>query len=541
MKLSIISKSILIGANVLVKRKNFYKIISSSLKTHAKMSKVELSEIRKKPFIVVCGCTGTGKTKLSIQLAEWLISNGKRAEIINADAMQLYKDLDIITNKATHEEMKGIKHHLIGYLDSTSISNLIVDYKHKAVQLIDNMLEDDIVPILVGGTHYYIQSVIWDVLIDSPNVIDDKQTQTTSAKNDIFKSNENESEIVKLIIECMNKVKESSSINSEPMVDDLNVKLHDSNIPTEDIYKQLELIDPQSAQKIHPNERRKLCRALQIYYNHGITKSELLDMKLKQEGTNQPMRYKNTCMFVLNCETETLNKRLDERVDQMVLNGLLDEIKKFKIDFQNKFPGQTFKDYSRDFEFGIFQSIGFKEFDEYLNHLENAKESDPDYEIQKEKLLNKGLSEMKISTRRYAKIQIRWVKNRFIKRADQGSPIIHELDTTNLEKWTENIYDKAKNTFNDYLVRFEEDQNADLNKKSDNIGSFGKQEEIFEYNKCESCEKVFINKFQWDCHIKGSKHKKRVEKLKRQEKLKAYKMKQNDESEEAKKSTVDEN
>jgi signal recognition particle GTPase len=124
------------------------------------MSDEQRLAARNKPFIVICGCTGTGKTKLSIQLAEWLIQNGKRAEIINADAMQvkqkqdnplnlkkflpdfdlstfkLYKDLDIITNKATDEEMKGIKHHLLGYLESTSISNMIGEYKVKAVELV---------------------------------------------------------------------------------------------------------------------------------------------------------------------------------------------------------------------------------------------------------------------------------------------------------------------------------------------------------------------------------------------------------------------
>jgi tRNA dimethylallyltransferase len=85
-----------------------------------------------------------------------------------------------------------------------------------------------------------------------------------------------------------------------------------------------------------------------------------------------------------------------------------------------KLNRQTLKSYSRDFEFGIFQSIGFKEFDDYFNHIESGnvdeqKEGEDDFEVKKQALLNNALTAMKVSTRRYAKIQIRWVKNRFIK------------------------------------------------------------------------------------------------------------------------------
>ena len=85
--------------------------------------------------------------------------------------------------------------------------------------------------------------------------------------------------------------------------------LHDStDITNEEMYKQLELVDLQSAKKIHPNDRRKLCRALQIYFTHGVTKSELLELKNKQDDTGKsqaPLRYKNVCLFAMNCENES--------------------------------------------------------------------------------------------------------------------------------------------------------------------------------------------------------------------------------------------
>ncbi len=122
------------------------------------MLSTNLSNYRDRPFILICGCTGTGKTKLSIQLAKWLNENGRIAEIVNADAMQvrfihkqsafnqlnfskstffkLYKNLDIVTNKATDEEMQDIKHHLIGYIEPTNILNTVIDYKKKAIDII---------------------------------------------------------------------------------------------------------------------------------------------------------------------------------------------------------------------------------------------------------------------------------------------------------------------------------------------------------------------------------------------------------------------
>ncbi|CAF0905323.1 unnamed protein product [Brachionus calyciflorus] len=459
-------------------------------------------EFRNKPFIVICGCTGTGKTKLSIQLAEWLIQNGKKCEIINADAMQLYKNLDVITNKATVEEMKGIKHHLIGYLDSTCITNHVIDYKNEAVPLIDDLLKRDVVPILVGGTHYYIQSIIWDILIEK-----NTELNLNAKKAELKNLNDSNSNIVKLILESLDE----SIVNEDEKVD-LNVRLHDSNIKTEEIYEELCKVDLQSAQKIHPNDRRKLCRALQIYYTFGIAKSELLDAKNKREGTNFPLRYKNVCLFVMNCETETLNKRLDDRVDQMITMGLLKEIENFKKEFLEKFPNQNFKEYSRDFEFGIFQSIGFKEFDEYFKYIDSVCSEKID-EKKKKEFFDKAILDMKISTRRYAKIQIRWVKNRFIKRSEKNSPIVHELDTTDLNKWNENIFQKAVDKFTDYMTRFESDNQVELNKSDKNESV----DEVFEFNKCEICNKIFVNKFQWDCHIKGASHKKRKENLRRKE------------------------
>lgn len=187
---------------------------------------------------------------------------------------------------------------------------------------------------------------------------------------------------------------------------------------------------------------------------------------------------------------------------------------------------KNFREYSREYEFGIFQSIGFKEFEDYFKFIEMEKLSSADDkesvcdEKKKNELFEKCINEMKQSTRRYAKTQMKWVRNRFIKSknlndknitsnlkfdnyvmvkinkgADKKSPIVHELDTSDLEKWNENIFEKATNIYEDYLNRFEKNNAIELN-KTNNVSE---ECDIFEYNKCEECNLVFINKNQWNC------------------------------------------
>lgn len=150
-----------------------------------------------------------------------------------------------------------------------------------------------------------------------------------------------------------------------------------------------------------------LKRALEIYYQHGITKTELLNEKNKELGLNSHhgvLRYKNVIIFLLNCNFDVLGPRLDSRVDDMMKNGLLNEILEFYSTIKGQLNGLSIAEYSSQFQHGIFQSIGFKEFDDYLR--ENTKS---------EKQFQTSVEEMKANTRRYAKKQLRWVISRFIK------------------------------------------------------------------------------------------------------------------------------
>ena len=206
---------------------------------------------------------------------------------------------------------------------------------------------------------------------------------------------------------------------------DILENLFYSKLKNEEIYKQLQIVDAQSAAKTHPNDRRKLCRfvkqttnsllnvlsfyfrALEIYYQFGVNKSTLIEAKNEKTGSglyHGALRYTNPCILFLNCENEILNTRLDDRIDEMIKKGLIDELKMFSMEIKSKIDStQSIAEFSQQFQVGIFQAIGFKEFNEYLNGGD-------------EKSYENGIENMKLITRKYAKRQQRWIFNRFIKR-----------------------------------------------------------------------------------------------------------------------------
>jgi len=170
----------------------------------------------------------------------------------------------------------------------------------------------------------------------------------------------------------------------------------------------------------------------------------------------------------------------------------------FKSLLKKLFKRTSFKEYSRDFEFGIFQSIGFKEFDEYFSFIESKNEhNQTQFEETKQKLFDKCVENMKLSTRRYAKTQLKWVNNKFNKEY-KNSIKIHPIDTSDLVKWDENIFGNSMKMFENYLKKFEEYPDANLNQQE--VDNNQSNESVFEYNKCEICDRVFVNKFQWQCN-----------------------------------------
>ena len=225
----------------------------------------------KKPLIILTGPTAAGKTKLSIALAKAI--NG---EIISADSMQVYKYMDIGSAKIRQDEMDGIKHYLVDILEPTDDFNIVLFQKY-AKQAMQEIYAKGKVPIIVGGTGFYIQSVLYDI---------------------DFNENEEVSEIRE----------ELESIAAQKG----NEYLHD----------MLKECDPKSAEMIHANNVKRVIRAIEFYRQTGKCISEHNE-KERQKESAYDSRY-----FVLTDERERLYQNIDKRVDIMINDGLVDEVKR---------------------------------------------------------------------------------------------------------------------------------------------------------------------------------------------------------------------
>ena len=224
-----------------------------------------------KPMIVLTGPTAVGKTKLSIELAKRI--NG---EIISADSMQVYKDMDIGTAKVAPEEMQGIKHYLIDEFEPDEDFN-VVKFKEYAVKYANEIYAKGKIPIIVGGTGFYIQALLYDIAFD---------------KNEDDRTYRHE-------LEELAKEKGNSCL-----------------------YEMLKKVDPKSCEIIHENNVKRVIRALEFYQQTGKKISEHNEEQSQNESPY------NFAYFVLNHDRKILYERIDQRVDKMVEDGLLDEVKK---------------------------------------------------------------------------------------------------------------------------------------------------------------------------------------------------------------------
>ena len=224
----------------------------------------------KKPLIVLTGPTAVGKTKLSIALAKAV--NG---EIISADSMQVYRYMDVGSAKITPDEMDGVPHHLVDVLDPTEDFHIVL-FQQLAKKSLEEIYSKGRIPILVGGTGFYIQAITRDIDF------------TQSEQDDSYRQE----------LEALAAEKGSSF-------------LHD----------MLASVDPKSAEDIHENNVKRVIRALEFYKQNGTRISE------HNEEQKEHVSPYNLAYFVLNAPRPLLYERIDARVDEMLKNGLVEEVK----------------------------------------------------------------------------------------------------------------------------------------------------------------------------------------------------------------------
>lgn len=288
------------------------------------MERIRLSD-KKKPLIIIAGPTAAGKTKASILLAKKI--NG---EIISADSMQVYRYMDIGSAKVTPIEMQGVPHHLISALEPTEEFN-VVRFQTMAKAAMDDIFARDRVPILVGGTGFYIQSILYD--------IDFTENEADTAYRH---------ELEQLAKEQGNEL----------------------------LYQMLMEADPEAAEELHPNNIKRVIRALEY---HRLTGQKISEHNQVQRHKSSPYE---AYYFVLTMDRAKLYQRIDLRVDLMLEQGLIEEVKKLKA------MGLTQNDVS-------MQGLGYKEI---LAFLEG------------EATLEEAIYTIKRDTRHFAKRQLTWFR-----------------------------------------------------------------------------------------------------------------------------------
>lgn len=443
-------------------RAHFTKYISDSTTTTSSTFKMR-SKLTN--LITILGNTGVGKSQLSIEIAKAV--NG---EIINGDSMQVYEGLDNMTNKHPIAERENIPHHLLGHI-AWSEEYSVKQFEEEAIRLIENISARGKVPILVGGTHYYLQSILFKNSTVSGITSVDSESKLTKEQTEI--------------------------LDGDP----------------DSVFAHLLSVDPQVAGKFHPNDTRRVRRALEIYF---ATNKKASDIYLQQQTQNSDqaarLRYRSLILLVW-AEKQVLNERLDNRVDSMLLNGLEKELDDMYKEYLRMEKEVGFVDLQR----GIWQVIGFKQFLPWLKQ-EASKEQ--------------CIEAMKQVTRSYAQKQTKWINKKLLSMINSTKSLNPELvgdvallDSTDMSKWDENvgkrgvlIAEEFCNSLADSPINYRvplvpPGREADImGRSSDETFSAEKWKHFV----CEFCHDshgkrvICIGEQAWNTHRNSRKHKREV-------------------------------
>ncbi|MCT2534607.1 tRNA (adenosine(37)-N6)-dimethylallyltransferase MiaA [Aquibacillus koreensis] len=279
----------------------------------------------KQPVVTIVGPTAVGKTSLSVEIAKRF-----GGEVISGDSMQIYKGMDIGTAKVTEEEKDNIPHYMIDIKDPSQ-SFSVADFQSYVNQYIKEISENGYLPILAGGTGLYIQAALYGY-----NFSDSKRDDTYQLQ--------------------------------------IEKEIKDKGI--DNVYQRLQTVDPVQAEKIHPNNERRVVRALEVFDRTGMTMTQYHEHQ-QLESIYKPI------LIGLEMDREILYDQINKRVDKMIEDGLVEEVKFF---------------YEKGLEHAqSMKAIGYKELIPYLKGQQTLEES---------------VQLLKRNSRRYAKRQYTWFRNK---------------------------------------------------------------------------------------------------------------------------------
>ncbi|CAK7266134.1 tRNA dimethylallyltransferase, mitochondrial [Sporothrix epigloea] len=478
----------------------------------------------KDPLIVVLGSTGTGKSDLAVELARRF--NG---EIINADAMQMYRGLPVTTNKISVEEQHGIRHHLLGTIGLDEPTWNVDRFRREASQIIQEIRSRERLPIVVGGSQYYTDGLLFD-------------HHLVEREDDGQESDEDR---------------------------DASLQDHTKTFPilnesTPVLLAELARVDPVMAAKWHPKDRRKIQRSLTIFLTTGRRASDIYAEqqqrrdardKAREEARQQQQQQQQQhngglrdwpCLLLwVYAKPDILNARLDARIETMIERGLEQEANEMYSTLQRCAANGVAVDRTR----GIWQSIGFKEMEPYVEAKRAAAEAgkigagrgdndgkeepeeqdrQDETEVDLDKLRAKGLDGIKYGTRRYARYQLRWIKHQTISYLADIHALdrLYLLDSTDRCQWQSNVAETGVQLTKTFLEAGLAALPAPVDVSDTarevltaTIAASRKKlqlDRVAETKQtCTICHVTLLTEDQWKLHMRSSRHRRAMTRHKR--------------------------
>lgn len=403
-------------------------------------------------------------------------------EIINGDALQMYEGLPITTNKISIKERKSIPHHLLGSVKLDDAPWTVGKFKDQAIKIIEETRSRGKLPILVGGTHYYTQSLLFkDSTVEDEN--EDNENGPTGSEKQVW-----------------------------PIL----------AASTDEMLVELEEVDPFMAARWHPNDRRKIKRSLEIWYMTGRRASDIYKEQRTRRFTVtnaqdagegvlgddehystknnsiSPLRYESLILWTHSSPDE-LKSRLDKRVDGMLSRGLILEGQSM----YDLFEKLRAKRRTPQLDQGIWVAIGYPEFAPYRRalHLKSKPEV-------LETIKQEGVIQTKVHSRQYAKRQVRWIRSKLIHTLQYSnlSRTLFLLNGSDLSRWSIDVEDQASDLVAAFLRNEPLPEPTSLSEVAEEMLQPSKKEEIFA-RYCKTCDKTLMSEDDWHKHVNGKRHR----------------------------------
>ncbi|GMI97242.1 tRNAisopentenyltransferase 2 [Hibiscus trionum] len=452
-----------------------------------------MKEGGKPKVVVVMGPTGSGKSRLAIDLATHF-----PLEIINADSMQVYQGLDVLTNKVPLHDQKGVPHHLLGTV-SSDVEFTAKKFRDSAIPIINDILSRNHLPVIVGGTNYYIQALVSSFLLDES-------------------------------AEDMSQIYSSDHPGNE-QTDHMHDVLGDSCNYSYDLLKEL---DPVAANRIHPNNHRKINRYLSLYARSGVLPSKLFQGKAAENwGRFDNSRY-SCCFICVDAALPALDQYVEHRVDCMLDAGLLDEV----YDIYNP---------NANYTLGLRQAIGVREFENFFrayfsgnmdDEMGDSSDGTPlklsttmNDKLFKENirgilnstgdnpqkiLLEEAIGKVKLNTQRLVRRQKRRVNQLQtlfgwnISYVDATEPISEKSD----ECWAGQVVGPAVEVIRSFLN--EDYSTGRVSDEESKTVTDIVQRDLWTQYVCKSCgDRILRGAHEWEQHKQGRGHRKRMSSLRK--------------------------